>query len=439
MKFTTGLKRARSNIAFLLGLGIAVGIVYTLESTDPSFSSGRISNPIKISGLGATVGPLAVASDADMQVARIAWAYFQKNTQDATGLVNSVNNFASTTMWDQASYLMALISVEKLAIVDRPEFDRRVTKLLGSLAILPLFDDKLPNKAYDTRSLEMTNYQNQKSDRGIGWSALDVARIVVPLNIIAWNYPEHSIAVRNILKAWKFDAMLQDGVFVGSRIGKTGRIEIVQEGRLGYEEYAARAMSLMGFDAVRAQRFDDYLRFEEIGGQEIAIDSRSHAKFKAHNYVVSEPYILTALEMGLDSEAKELAYRVYKAQENRFNTTGIETAVSEDNVDQPPYFVYNSVFANGKKWNAIGEDGSDASHLRSVSTKAAFGWHALYRTSYTQRLVDGLSGFHDKNAGWYSGRYEIDGTPNKAITANANGIVLETIHYKRFGPFTSFR
>ncbi len=439
MKFTTGLKRARSNIAFLLGLGVAVGIVYTLENTGPSFSYGKFVNPIKLSGLGQVAAPVEKLSEADMQTARIAWVYFQRNTQDATGLVNSVNNFASTTMWDQASYMMALISVERLGIIEKPEFDARLSKLLASLAKLPLFEGKLPNKAYDTRTLAMTDYKNQATEKGIGWSALDVARIVVPLNILVWNYPEHSLKVRGVLKAWKFEAMLKDGIFYGARVSDAGKTELVQEGRLGYEEYAARAMAMMGFDAVRAQRTDDYLRFETIGGQEIAVDSRSYARFQAHNYVVSEPFLLTAFEMGLDSETKELAYRVYKAQENRFKTTGIETAVSEDNVDQAPYFVYNTVYSDGKAWNALGEDGSDASHLRSLSTKAAFGWHSLYRNEYTQRLVDGLSSFYDPESGWYSGRYEANGQPNKAITANSNGIVLEAIHFKRFGPFSSFK
>jgi hypothetical protein len=439
MKFLTGLKRARSNIAFLLGLGMAVGIVYTLESADPSLSRIKPTSPIKISGLGVVAEPLSELPAADMKAARIAWKYFENNTQEATGLVNSVKNYPSTTMWDQASYLMALISVERLRIIDGAEFDRRVEALLTSLARLPLFDGKLPNKAYDTKTLVMTDYQNNKSERGIGWSALDVARIIVPLNLIVWHYPEHSARVKSVLKAWKFEAMLQDGVFVGTRIGKTGKTEIVQEGRLGYEEYAARAMALMGFDTVRAQRVDDYLRFETVGGQKIAIDTRSYKQFNAHNYVVSEPYILMALEMGLDTEARELAYRVYKAQEQRYRTTGIETAVSEDNVDQPPYFVYNTVFSDGKAWNALGEDGNDASHLRSLSTKAVYGWHSLFRTSYTRQLVDGLAKFHDPEEGWYSGRYEADGKPNTAITANSNGIVLESIYFKRFGSFASFR
>ena len=76
--------------------------------------------------------------------------------------------------------------------------------------------------------------------------------------------------------------------------------------------------------------------------------------------MVSESYILDSLEFGADSVSKIFAHRVYKAQENRFERTGILTAVSEDNVDEAPYFVYNTVFSDGKEWNAITDQGEDA-------------------------------------------------------------------------------
>ena len=37
----------------------------------------------------------------EMTTARIAWSYFQRNWNDETGLVNSVDGFASVSMWDQ--------------------------------------------------------------------------------------------------------------------------------------------------------------------------------------------------------------------------------------------------------------------------------------------------------------------------------------------------
>ena len=46
----------------------------------------------------------------EMAVAVNAWQYFVHNLQPTTGLVNAVNNYPSTTMWDSASYLAALVS-----------------------------------------------------------------------------------------------------------------------------------------------------------------------------------------------------------------------------------------------------------------------------------------------------------------------------------------
>ena len=107
--------------------------------------------------------------------------------------------------------------------------------------------------------------------------------------------------------------------------------------------------------------------------------------------------------------------------------------MSEDNLDQAPYFVYNTVFTDGKEWNAITEDGTDASEFKTLSTKAAFGWHMLYETDYTKKLMDVAKTLYDPNKGWYSGLYEKTGKPNKSFTANTNGIILEALAYKQTG------
>jgi len=154
---------------------------------------------------------------------------------------------------------------------------------------------------------------------------------------------------------------------------------------------------------------------------------------------VSESYVLDGLEFGWDRISGEFAQRVFLAQEARYEATGILTAVSEDNIDQAPYFVYNTVFADGKAWNAVTESGEDASQFRSVSTKAVIGFHALYDNDYTSKLVAHIANNYDESRGWYSGIYESNGESNKAITANTNGIILEALHYIQFGPMMSMR
>ncbi|MBU0654780.1 MAG: DUF3131 domain-containing protein [Gammaproteobacteria bacterium] len=431
MSFKQGLVRARSHIIFLAGLVTAFGLVGWLEG----ISMGNTNTPEAIieASPDLKIAPTRPLTTQELEWAHTAWKYFQNNTIPATGLVNSVDNYNASTLWDTSSYLMAVISAQRLGIIDQTEFDARIFKVLDTLAKLPLFEGKLPNKSYNTISLQMVDYTNQPSEKGIGWSAIDIGRVLVPFNVLAWNYPQHTAAVKRVLASWNTSPMLVEGVLHGAAVNDAGATQYLQEGRLGYEEYAAKSFNLMGLDVSNSLRYTDFLKFVDIDGVSVGTDSRDPQQYDAHNYVVSEPYILDGIEFGWDHISQELAWRVYKAQEKRFADTGILTAVSEDNIDQPPHFVYNTVFTDGKVWNAITETGEDASQFKTLSTKAAFGWHALYETDYTRKLVEKAATLADPARGWYSGLYEVSGEPNKAITANTNGIMLETLAYKQSG------
>ncbi|MDV5168407.1 DUF3131 domain-containing protein [Photobacterium rosenbergii] len=436
MEFKQALVNARHHIVFLFGLLTALVIAFSIETRDYGHVLGNITFEAEEE---IPVRESRVLSEEEFEWASIAWTYFENNYQENTGLVNSVDGYPSTTMWDTASYLMGLLAAEKLNIISKNKFDLRMEKALNTLARLPLIDGKLPNKAYNTQTLEMVDYQNRPVANGIGWSAIDIGRILVPLNILVWQYPDFNAQVNAVLNHWDVGVMIKDGYLYGSRPQQDGgtEMELVQEGRIGYEEYASKAMSLMGRDVFNAMKYIDYLEMRNIDGVDIPTDLRDPAKYHAHNYVVSESYILDSLEFGADSVSKIFAHRVYKAQENRFDRTGILTAVSEDNVDEAPYFVYNTVFSDGKEWNAITDQGEDASHLKTLSTKAAFGWYALYDTPYTELLIEDAKDLFSEEKGWYSGRYEVDGRVNKAITANTNGIVLESLAYVENGALLS--
>ncbi|NLS12038.1 DUF3131 domain-containing protein [Vibrio sp. SM6] len=435
MAFKKSFVNARHHLVFILGLATALVIAFSIESRESGRVLGNITFdvpediPFKSSRILTT---------EEYEWANVAWQYFENNYQENTGLVNSVDGYPSTTMWDTASYLMGLIAAEKVNVITTDIFKQRMEKALTTLARLPLVDGKLPNKAYNTRTLEMVDYTNSPKENGIGWSAIDIGRILVPLNILIWQYPEFNRQVNDVLNHWQVSAMIIDGYLYGARPASNGEeMELVQEGRIGYEEYASKSLALMGRDVFNSMKYIDYLELVSVYDIDIPTDRRDPAKYHAHNYVVSESYILDGIEFGSDTVSKVFAHRVYQAQERRFEDLGILTAVSEDNVDQAPYFVYNTVFSDGKKWNAISDDGKDQSHLKTLSTKAAFGWYALYDAKYTDLLIDEASTLFSEEKGWYSGRYESDGRINKAITANTNGIVLESLAYIENGPLLS--
>jgi len=429
--------KARGALVFLIGLTLAFWLVYSLEKWNPAVVDEKKSTVISFDAPEAAPRVHRQLNDEELQWAQTAWRYFENNYIAETGLVNSADKYPAATMWDTSSYMLGLIAAQRLEIVEEAEFNSRMSALLKTLSTMPLFEEKLPNKSYNTSNVAMVTYNNEETLRGIGWSAIDVGRIMVPLNVLVWHYPEHTGDVAKVLQHWKIDALIDNAEMYGTAVDESGETLFLQEGRLGYEEYAAKSLTLISRDVGTAMDYEANTELIDIYGIPIAADKRAPAEFGALNYVVSEPYILDGIEYGWDRYSRELSQRVFDGQKARFEETGILTAVSEDNIDQAPFFVYNTVFADGKPWNAITESGEDASEFRSVSTKAAIGFYALYDDEYTAQLVNYIGNNYDKERGWYSGIYENNKQPNKAITANTNGIILEALHYIQFGPIMS--
>jgi len=434
--FKSGIKKARGSFVFLIGITLAFGTVFGLEQWTPRKNQVMVhSSPIDL--VEASAIPLRVQrelNDKEIEMATVAWQYFDRNTNPTTGLVNSVDGYSAATLWDTASYLLALISAHDLGIVDTDSFDQRLTQALDTLAELKLFDGKLPNKVYSTEDASMTTYTNQATERGVGWSAIDLGRVMVPFHALVWQHPQYTPQIDKVLAAWDLQAIVQNAEMMGADIDEDGKTLYLQEGRLGYEEYAAKSLALAGFDLSEAVSYERHFEYVEIDGVNVGTDLRTPDKFDALNFVVSEPYVLDGIEFGWDRYSRALAFRLFEAQRARFERTKVVTAVSEDNIDQPPYFVYNTVFADGKAWNTVTEEGEDVADLRTLSTKAAIGWYALYDTPYSDKLFESINSNFDADKGWYAGIYEVTSEQNLALTANTNAIVLEALRYIQLGP-----
>lgn len=379
------------------------------------------------------VPPMALSA-ADMRAAEIAWAYFENNTRAETGMVDSAAKYPSTTLWDQAGYIFALVAAKRLDIVDLDEFESRADPLLQSLKTIELYDDDLPNKVYNTMTLAMTDYGNQEIDGGIGFSALDLGRLLMALRILEMEAPDYGPDIRQIVGRWSPSAMSSEGELIGISVLEDGPL-VGQEGRIGYEQYAARAAALWGFDVSQAISARRVIDWEDIHGIKIPTDLRLASVFKSITPTLSEPYILEGLELGFNHESRLLASRVYQAQEARFDVTGTFTMVSEDHLSQAPHFLYSSVFSNGDAWAVITESGERYDDLRTLSTKAIFGWDALFSTDYTAQLREEIEDLATPGQGWFAGRYEATGEPNDILTLNTNAVILEALHYRAHGPF----
>ncbi|MEH1978953.1 MAG: DUF3131 domain-containing protein [Nostoc sp.] len=376
----------------------------------------------------------APLTSEEQTYARAAWQYFVKNYQPATGFTNSTGGYPSGTLWDMGNYLMALNAARWLNLTDQADFDSRLNKFLTTLNSLKLFEDALPNKVYNAATAQMVDYGNNPLLRGIGWSALDVGRILAAFDVIRTCHPQYNEWLKGIVAKWQVARSLKDGQLFGATVLPDNKTLLVQEGRLGYEEYGARGYQLWGFSAPKAIALEPF-KLVEINGVQIPVDSRDFQSTNANNYVVSESYILDEIEFGLQGELADFAARVLDVQKRRFDTTGQLTAVTEDNIDQAPYFLYNTVYANGVNWATITDSNQPYPQFRSISTKAAFGWHYLFPdNAYAQKVFDAVKDLRSPDdGGYYAGIYEESKQPNKALTGNTNGLILEILYYKARG------
>ena len=380
---------------------------------------------------GQLTAPL---TEPEQEYAATAWQYFVNNRQPDTGFTNSANQFPSGTLWDQGNYLMALNAARWMRLIDQGEFDLQLNQFLTSLGDLPLVEGALPNKVYNSATGEMVDYGNNPTTKGLGWSALDIGRFLTALHIIRTCHPQYDNWISGLMAGWQIPRSIEEGQLYGAVFETNGKLLPVQEGRLGYEEYAARGYELWGFEVPKALETEP-MKWVNVSGVKIPVDQRNFEETDANNYVVSESYILEAIEFGWDETLAEYAEAILTAQENRYKETGHLTAVSEDNIDQAPHFLYNTLYANGTPWAVITEENEPYSELRTLSTKAAFGWYYLFpKKPYALKLIEAVKELQDPNGGgFYAGLYEDSDEINAILTGNTNGLILEILYYKALG------
>ncbi len=423
-------------------LALAAATTVTAPAPDPIVAGAwRSPGSAALSPHPGRAGPLSADERA---MAEAAWRYLSNNTQPATGLINAVEGYPSATLWDTGSGIAGIIAAHGLGLIDRAEAVRRLEAILITVARLPLFHDRCPNKAYDTSSAAKVGYDNKPGE--IGCSALDVGRLLAAVRIAVQRLPELGPAADAAVGHLNVAAFVDHGQLQGLQPGPDGGVALLQEGRLGYEEYAAKAFRSFGLDVGEAARPQPYGTVT-LNGVRIAYDARDPKVFGAHNYVVSESAVLDGVEFGWnepdDVEPDAYAHRVgwyasladalYRAQAARYQRTGILTARTEHQLLGPPYFVYDSLFSDGQAWATITDTGQSVPAAAAMASKAAVGLWALWATDYTGKLFAATQSLVRPERGVLEGRLE-SGATIETATLNTNGIILESLFYKVGGP-----
>ena len=387
--------------------------------------------PADARGQSAPLPVGAVAAERDtpekyLDAARLAWDFIADHTNPRTGLVAATPGYPNATTWDIASAMGAIHSANRLGIIDRDEYRERMTRLLETLVSLPLYDSAAYHKIYAVANGRMVDGGGRVDSRGYAWSATDLGRFLVWLAIIRENDPELAPLTRRIAARMDYSRIVRDGYLYGEDGNR--RYPSFQEGRVGYEQYIARGFELWGHDVAPALDPHMHGRPVEVMGHELLEDERGYDR------IVSEPFVMLGLELGWDSVMAPLARNVLAVQRARWEETGQVTIASEDAIDVPPnYFYYYCVYCNGEAFVIdTHTPGQTVSGPRWVSTKNAFGWHALLPGEYTELAFETVQAARGRD-GWSSGVFERSGRSTGTRDINTAALILESALYVKLG------
>lgn len=376
----------------------------------------------------------AALGDRDLfaSAAQTAYAYVEANYNPQTGWINSVEGYQFATVWDIGSGLMALFCADQLELLDGDEYDRRMRRALQSLIDARLFEGVAFNKMYSTSTGQLSGRAGQEAqtqERGYGWSVIDIGRLLNVLRVIDANQPQYRDLMQQIVGRLDYSRLIGDGYLRGEDLDSRGRLRRYQEGRVGYEQYAANGFALWGRQAPLALNVRQNTREVTVLGIPLLRDTRPDY------HLTSDPFLMMGLETGWMAEIRPLAWRVLAAQEARWRQTGTVTMVNEDALSGPPYFLYYSVHGDGRDFAVEAPAGApDGPTPRTVSTKAAFGWHALLPSQYTWTGVQRVEGARTQR-GWGAGVFEESGRMSGAPNVNTAALVLESaLYYVRGRP-----
>ncbi len=377
-------------------------------------------------------------TEEELGWAKTAWKYFENNYNPQSGLVNIKDGYQLVTMESVADYIIALMSARELDVISKHEFDSRLSLVFGFLNTMPLAFDQVPNVNYNAVSMRPVDFGNKYGT--IGWAVNHLGRLLVVLRLLRNRYPQYGEYADRIVLRWTFCNVVDEKGNLFSAVNVNGKPQPYLDAKHGWKEYTARGFKAWGFPMDSASKLDpvESIRIFDV---DVYFDGSDERASGGNNAVTTMPYVLTALEFGwenipylaIDNRYYDQMQAVYEVQKRRHEREDIFTARAAHEVNTEPYTVYDAIFSNGYKWTTISSSGVYYPFLSAVSTKAAFGMWAVWKTPYTDLLMLITSLLFDPARGWYEGRIEKTGDAVRTLTCATNAAVLEALHFKKTG------
>jgi hypothetical protein len=374
------------------------------QATREASGATRAGNSTLVIPTPGQFAPVTVSSEEQknfmMKSARSAWSFIERNYRPASGFPQATENYEFVTIWDVGSALAAYYSAHQLGLIPESKYRNNTKRALETLARMPLYDGRAPNKLFASSTGFMVDRNEKKTEKGYGVSVIDLGRLLIWLHIIAENDSTLAPLAREVVARYELKDFVKDGYLMGEDLDPAnGKVRKYQEGRIGYEQYAAEGFALWGVRAERALDFAANGKPVRVNGHTVLADKRRT------DMLTSEPFVMMGMELGWTGPHwRPLSLGILAAQEERWKQTGTITMVSEDAVPIPPaYFYYYLLHRDGKDFVVASPLGEPVDkNPRWVSAKAAFGYHALSPSDYTWKALQAVK-YGSNSEGWTAG------------------------------------
>ncbi len=355
-------------------------------------------------------------------LAKKASYYFERNENKQTGLTDSVQGYHHTTMWDIASDIGATLALEALELITTVQADAKLNRILTTLTTMPLYNDQLPNREYSTETGLPSGKQNNRN--GNGWSALDIGRLLIWLEITIQQKPHFQKQINIITKRWLLSRAVHEKTLYGTRYQKNAEF-YRQEGRLGYLQYAAQGYQLAGLDMANSF-IRDHTAIVNVDNTPLYIDTRNVPFF------TTDPYVLQAIELGENTAWWNQLESIYQLHKQQYNQSDKLWIFAEDAINKSPWFSYNNIYFYGKSWLSTSSGGKTIENPQVFSNKIAFGLSVIFEDAFSDALRQAVIENSRSSRVIPTGIYK-NNAPNTSYNINTNSLILVSIWYKSRG------
>lgn len=344
-----------------------------------------------------------------IELANNAWQYYQpgKGVSSSTGLHYAHLTFQGFTDWDLGVYVQAIVDAAKLGIIsneDTWDFDYRIDKVLTFLENRSLAENGVPYTWYNAATGENTDDEPQ--------FAADAGKLLAALKNVELYRPDFTNRVDHIVKTYtNYEPLSQD-------------VEYLIDSVNIYDYYVTRAFA--EFWPERFTSKANTILSNIINAPTTEYEGVILPKAK----LMCEPLLHSIFEFSPNSDLMDISRTIYLAHEARYNATGNYAAFSEGNpAGIATHYVWEWVVVpDGRTWVTQRDELNDIHMTPIVFLKAAVGLFVLYKTPFTQSMINSMVPRLQTSAGYLEGISET-GQTISFTSDKTNGMIIAAARY----------